>query len=162
MPLAGEKAARDPIENTGSGVVREKQKAYLSEIIERVNSLFEGELTEEDKLVYVKDVIMGKLLGIEDASAAGREQHERAVRVFADTHDRDHRRHHGRDGSTRRDEQAGAELQGGPGGHQGYPAELRGPMGGATSARRRSRAHIAATTNACSLRGDRSSSDEAR
>ena len=62
MSLAGEKAPLAPLEDAGSGVVREKQKAYLSEIIERVNSLFEGELTEDDKLVYVNNVIMGKLL----------------------------------------------------------------------------------------------------
>jgi hypothetical protein len=33
-----------------------------SEIIKKVNDLFEGELTEQDKLVYVNNVIMGKLL----------------------------------------------------------------------------------------------------
>ena len=43
-------------------MVREKQKAHLSELIECVNSLFEGELSEDDKLVYVNNVIMGKLL----------------------------------------------------------------------------------------------------
>jgi type I restriction enzyme R subunit len=31
-------------------------------MIEKVNDLFEGELTEGDKLVYVNDVIKGKLL----------------------------------------------------------------------------------------------------
>jgi type I restriction enzyme R subunit len=62
MPLPGEKEPLHPLEAAGSGVVRERQKAYLSEIIERVNSLFEGELTEDDKLVYVNNVIMGKLL----------------------------------------------------------------------------------------------------
>ncbi len=34
----------------------------LNEIIERVNDLFEGELTDQDKLVYVNNVIKGKLL----------------------------------------------------------------------------------------------------
>ena len=33
-----------------------------AEIIERVNDLFEGDLADEDKLVYVNNVIMGKLL----------------------------------------------------------------------------------------------------
>jgi type I restriction enzyme R subunit len=42
--------------------VQEKEKAYLREIIEKVNTLFEGELTDEDKLVYVNNVIKGKLL----------------------------------------------------------------------------------------------------
>lgn len=35
---------------------------WLSEIIKRVNDLFEGELTDQDKLVYVNNVIKGKLL----------------------------------------------------------------------------------------------------
>lgn len=51
-----------PIQEAGSGMVRESKKAYLSEIIEKVNDLFQGELTDNDKLVYVNNVIMGKLL----------------------------------------------------------------------------------------------------
>jgi type I restriction enzyme R subunit len=42
--------------------VQEKQKAWLDEIIEKVNDLFEGDLTDQDKLVYVNNVIKGKLL----------------------------------------------------------------------------------------------------
>ncbi|MEQ8853919.1 type I restriction endonuclease [Gimesia sp.] len=52
----------DPISEAGSGAVQEKQKARLSEIIEKVNDLFTGELTDNDKLVYVNNVILGKLL----------------------------------------------------------------------------------------------------
>jgi type I restriction enzyme R subunit len=37
-------------------------KARLSEIIERVNELFEGDLTDDDMLIYVNDTIVGKLL----------------------------------------------------------------------------------------------------
>ena len=51
-----------PISGAGTGVLREKEKAYLHEIIRKVNDLFQGELTDHDKLVYVNDVIMGKLL----------------------------------------------------------------------------------------------------
>ena len=51
-----------PITETGSGSVQEKEKALLAEIIAKVNDLFEGELTEDDKLVYVNNVIKGKLL----------------------------------------------------------------------------------------------------
>jgi type I restriction enzyme R subunit len=40
----------------------EKEKAYLLEIIEKVNDLFDGDLSENDKLVYVNNVIKGKLL----------------------------------------------------------------------------------------------------
>jgi len=52
----------DPISEAGSGAVQEKLKARLSEIIEKVNDLFTGELSENDKLVYVNNVILGKLL----------------------------------------------------------------------------------------------------
>jgi type I restriction enzyme R subunit len=51
-----------PITDVGSGSVQEKEKALLAEIIAKVNDLFEGELTEDDKLVYVNNVIKGKLL----------------------------------------------------------------------------------------------------
>lgn len=63
MPLGGgDKPKLDPITEAGSGRVQEKETAYLSAIIEKVNDLFEGELTDQDKLVYVNKVIMGKLL----------------------------------------------------------------------------------------------------
>jgi type I restriction enzyme R subunit len=42
--------------------VQEKEKARLAEIIEKVNGLFEGDLTDDDQLVYVNNVIKGKLL----------------------------------------------------------------------------------------------------
>lgn len=48
--------------DTGSGSVQEKEKALLAEIIEKVNGLFEGELSDNDQLVYVNGVIKGKLL----------------------------------------------------------------------------------------------------
>jgi type I restriction enzyme, R subunit len=51
-----------PLSEAGSGKVYDKQKALLAEIIEKVNDLFKGELSENDKLVYVNNVIMGKLL----------------------------------------------------------------------------------------------------
>jgi type I restriction enzyme R subunit len=51
-----------PMDAVGSGSVQEKQQAYLVEIIEKVNGLFEGELTDDDQLVYVNGVLKGKLL----------------------------------------------------------------------------------------------------
>lgn len=50
------------INGVGSGSVQEKEKALLAEIIAKVNDLFEGELTDGDQLVYVNNVIKGKLL----------------------------------------------------------------------------------------------------
>ncbi len=58
----GEAPKLQPITAAGSGSVQDKEKALLNEIIEKVNDLFEGELTDQDKLVYVNNVILGKLL----------------------------------------------------------------------------------------------------
>jgi len=58
----GEQPKLPPITDIGGGSVREKQRALLNEIIQKVNDLFEGELTDQDKLVYVNDVLKGKLL----------------------------------------------------------------------------------------------------
>ena len=63
MPLyTGKTPLLEPITEAGSGALQEKQKAYLAEIIQKVNDLFQGELTDQDKLVYVNNVIKGKLL----------------------------------------------------------------------------------------------------
>ncbi|WIT12252.1 DEAD/DEAH box helicase family protein [Paucibacter sediminis] len=51
-----------PMDAVGSGSVQEKQQAYLVEIIQKVNGLFEGELSDDDQLVYVNGVLRGKLL----------------------------------------------------------------------------------------------------
>jgi type I restriction enzyme, R subunit len=58
----GEQPKLQPITESGGGQVQEKQKALLNEIIQKVNDLFDGELTDQDKLVYVNNVIKGKLL----------------------------------------------------------------------------------------------------
>jgi type I restriction enzyme R subunit len=57
-----DKPLLDPMTESGSGSVHEPDKEYLSAIIEKVNELFEGDLTDNDKLVYVNNVIKGKLL----------------------------------------------------------------------------------------------------
>lgn len=63
MPLGeGDPTQLDPITEAGSGGVQEKEKAFLDDIIKKVNDLFQGELTDQDKLVYVNNVINGKLL----------------------------------------------------------------------------------------------------
>ncbi|MEN5118863.1 DEAD/DEAH box helicase family protein [Luteimonas sp. TWI662] len=51
-----------PVDALGSGRVQEKEQAYLREIIERVNGLFEGQLSDEDQLQYVNGTLKGKLL----------------------------------------------------------------------------------------------------
>ena len=51
-----------PITEAGAGAVQEREKARLAEIIEKVNDLFTGELSDTDRLTYVTGVIKGKLL----------------------------------------------------------------------------------------------------
>ena len=58
----GEAPKLAPLSDTGTGAVQDKEKARLAEIIEKVNGLFEGELTDDDQLVYVNDVIKKKML----------------------------------------------------------------------------------------------------
>jgi type I restriction enzyme R subunit len=63
LPLGGGETPKlDPITKAGTGSVQEKEKARLAEIIKKVNDLFEGDLSDQDKLVYVNSVIKGKLL----------------------------------------------------------------------------------------------------
>ncbi len=63
MPLGkGENPKLQPLSEIGSGSVQEKEKARLHAIIQKVNDLFQGELTDQDKLVYVNNVLKGKLL----------------------------------------------------------------------------------------------------
>jgi len=63
LPLGdGEAPKLPPLSEAGSGSLHEKEKARLEEIIAKVNDLFDGDLTDDDQLVYVNNVIKGKLL----------------------------------------------------------------------------------------------------
>ena len=46
----------------GSGGAQDKDKALLAEILSRVNDLFHGDLTDDDRLIYMNGVVRGKLL----------------------------------------------------------------------------------------------------
>ncbi|MEN9354241.1 MAG: hypothetical protein RL318_1566 [Fibrobacterota bacterium] len=50
-----------PLTEAGSGQVQDKEKVLLGEILQKLNELFEGDMTENDKLVYANHV-KGKLL----------------------------------------------------------------------------------------------------
>ncbi|WP_298574488.1 DEAD/DEAH box helicase family protein [uncultured Luteimonas sp.] len=63
LALAGSGSyALPPMDAVGSGRIQEKEQAYLAEIIERVNGLFEGQIRDEDQLQYVDGALKGKLL----------------------------------------------------------------------------------------------------
>ena len=87
--------------------MHEKEKALLAEIIAKVNDLFEGDLTDDDQLVYVNNVIKGKLLEVAGAGPSGQQQHQGAVRQLADALEGDHERRDGCIRGAHDDEQAG-------------------------------------------------------
>jgi type I restriction enzyme, R subunit len=62
LALGGEAEPLKPITDPGTGSVHEKEKAFLAQIIARVNELFQGDTSDNDRLVYVNNVIKGKLL----------------------------------------------------------------------------------------------------
>jgi type I restriction enzyme R subunit len=65
----GEWETLPPITELGSGSLHEKEKALLAEIIDRVNGLFVGDLSTDDQLVYVNNVLKGKLLESEELAS---------------------------------------------------------------------------------------------
>ncbi|MEY2341627.1 type I restriction endonuclease subunit R [Acidithiobacillus sp. IBUN Pt1247-S3] len=51
--------------NPGEGMVRDRHKETLDAILRAINEIFVGEIDPKDQLVYVNDVIKGKLLDCE-------------------------------------------------------------------------------------------------
>ncbi len=45
-----------PITESGSGSVKDKEKALLSQIVDKMNDLFTGDLTDNDRLSYMLTV----------------------------------------------------------------------------------------------------------
>jgi type I restriction enzyme R subunit len=74
-----------PITETGSGAVQDKHKLRLAAIIQAINDLFEGDVTDGDAVAYVDSVIKGKLLESEtlkaQASANTKEQFSNSPRL---------------------------------------------------------------------------------
>ncbi|WP_085026019.1 type I restriction endonuclease subunit R [Ensifer aridi] len=62
LTLSGFSEPLTPYTAPGSGSVQDKEKALLAEIVARVNDLFQGELTDDDQVIYVNSVLKGKLL----------------------------------------------------------------------------------------------------
>jgi hypothetical protein len=64
-----------------------------AEIIAKVNDLFEGDLTDDDQLVYVNNVIKGKLLECQELVVHA--SNNTKAREFSDTLEGDHERGYG-------------------------------------------------------------------
>lgn len=62
MPLIeGETPELKPLD-PGGGELRKNENALIAEIIVKVNDLFDGDLTDDDCLVYVNNVLKSKLM----------------------------------------------------------------------------------------------------
>jgi type I restriction enzyme R subunit len=62
LPLqVGEQPKLDPLKESGSGMVREPERAFMNEIIAKLNELFGEDTTDSDHLIYIDHVLMGKL-----------------------------------------------------------------------------------------------------
>lgn len=59
--LSGEAEKLKPMAESGSAGVQDEEKALLSEILDRMNTLFTGDLTENDQLSYAM-AVKGRLL----------------------------------------------------------------------------------------------------
>jgi type I restriction enzyme R subunit len=65
----GPGAPLSPVTELGSGQVQDRHKMLLREIVEAINDLFQGEVTEGDAVSYVDGVLKGKLLESETLRA---------------------------------------------------------------------------------------------
>ena len=71
-------------DDVGSGQVQDKLKVALAELIAKVNDLFEGDLTPGDKLVYVNDVMKGKLMESEKLTEQALNNTKEQLAAFPD------------------------------------------------------------------------------
>jgi type I restriction enzyme R subunit len=62
LSMGGDAETLKPLTATGSGSLQEKEKALLAEILAKLNDLFQGDVTDDDQLIYVNNVIKGKLM----------------------------------------------------------------------------------------------------
>jgi type I restriction enzyme R subunit len=62
LALGGEAEPLKPLTESGTGSLQEKEKALLTEILSKLNDLFQGDVTDDDQLIYVNNVIKGKLM----------------------------------------------------------------------------------------------------
>ncbi|AXA37897.1 type I restriction endonuclease subunit R [Rhizobium leguminosarum] len=84
LALSGFSEPLTPYTAPGSGSVQEKEKALLAEIVARVNDLFQGELTDDDQVIYVNNVLKGKLM---ESETLARQAEHNTKEQFANSPD---------------------------------------------------------------------------
>lgn len=62
LTVGGDAETLKPLTATGTGTLQEKEKAQLAEILAKLNDLFQGDVTDDDQLIYVNNVLKGKLM----------------------------------------------------------------------------------------------------
>lgn len=62
LALGGSGEKLQPMTAAGTGSVQEKERALLAEILQKLNDLFTGDLTDDDRLNYSNVVLKGKLM----------------------------------------------------------------------------------------------------
>ena len=124
MPLSeGETPKLEPITEAGSGSVQEKEKAFLAEIIRKLNDLFGADTTDQDQLVYVNHVLKGKLL---ESETLRQQAANNTKEQFANSPDLKTELLNaimGAAGRAHFHEHAGPEFRVGAAWHQRYPAQ---------------------------------------
>lgn len=58
----GDAEALKPLTATGTGRSQQKEKALLAEILAKLDEQFPGDVTDDDQLIHVNNVIKGKLM----------------------------------------------------------------------------------------------------
>ncbi|MBB4239152.1 type I restriction endonuclease subunit R [Rhizobium esperanzae] len=84
LALRGFSEPLAPYVAPGSGSVQDKEKALLAEIVARVNDLFQGELTDDDQVIYVNNVLKGKLM---ESETLARQAEHNTKEQFANSPD---------------------------------------------------------------------------
>lgn len=84
LALSGFSEPLTPYTAPGSGSVQDKEKALLAEIVARVNDLFQGELTDDDQVIYVNNVLKGKLM---ESETLARQAEHNTKEQFANSPD---------------------------------------------------------------------------
>jgi len=73
-----------PITEAGSGSVQEQQKVYMAELIAKLNDLFGGDTTDQDKLRWVNGTLLGK---VADSDKLREQAHNNTKMQFANSPD---------------------------------------------------------------------------
>jgi type I restriction enzyme R subunit len=82
LTLGGDAEPLKPLTDSGTGSLQEKETALLAEILAKLNDLFQGDVTDGDQLIYVNNVIMGKLM---ESETLAQQAHHNSKEQFSNS-----------------------------------------------------------------------------